>query len=87
MDERRIRDMLKLLAQGLSAAEAARAVLGTATPEPPAPATVKAQLTEAFAHFDEPEPDELLSGSLSALGHDVTLREVVYPLLRELGTA
>ena len=86
-DERRIRQMLDLLAQGLSAAEAAHAILQTAPSEPIPATTVREQLAGAFARFDEPAADELFSGSLAALGEDATLQEVIYPLLRELGDA
>jgi DNA-binding transcriptional MerR regulator len=86
-DERRVHRMKQLLAGGLSAAEAARAVLD----EPPAP-TADADLSQqvaalrsALEDFDEPAAQAALDRLLVTLSPATVLREVVLPYLRELG--
>ena len=86
-DERRVHRMKQLLAGGLSAAEAARAVLD----EPPAPAAdadvpqEAAALRSALDDFDEPAAQAALDRLLVHLSPTTVLRDVVLPYLRELG--
>jgi MerR family transcriptional regulator, light-induced transcriptional regulator len=97
-DEMRVRRMQAHLTQGLSAAEAARAVLGEDIPaeadfspaaEPhQAPATAN-QLSVAFRQaldaFDEPAAQAVLDRLMSDLSLPTALRDVVVPYLTELG--
>jgi DNA-binding transcriptional MerR regulator len=90
----RVRLMQAYLDQGLSAAEAARAVLDG---EPPAgtgaggPAhhdqltDATATLTAALDAFDEPAAHAVLDRLLSTLTVETVLRDVVLPYLRALG--
>ncbi len=86
-DERRVHRMKQLLAGGLSAAEAARAVLD----EPPVPAADAdvpqevAALRSALDGFDEPAAQAALDRLLVQLAPTTVLRDVVLPYLRELG--
>jgi DNA-binding transcriptional MerR regulator len=97
-DEMRVRRMQAHLTQGLSAAEAARAVLGEDIPaeadfspaaEPHhAPATAS-ELSVAFRQsldaFDEPAAQAVLDRLMSDLSLPTALRDVVVPYLTELG--
>jgi DNA-binding transcriptional MerR regulator len=90
----RVRRMLAYLDQGLSAAEAARAVVDG---EPPAgtaaggPAhhdrltDATATLAAALDEFDEPAAHAVLDRLLSTLTVETVLRDVVLPYLRALG--
>ncbi|MGO9295940.1 MAG: MerR family transcriptional regulator [Streptosporangiaceae bacterium] len=97
-DESRVRRMQAHLAHGLSAAEAARAVLGEDGPagadlspaaEPHrAPATASepsAALRQALDAFDEPAAQAVLDRLVSDLSLTAVLRDVVVPYLTELG--
>jgi MerR family transcriptional regulator, light-induced transcriptional regulator len=97
-DEWRIRRMQAHLADGLSAAEAARTVLredgsGGAVPARPAEpdlaaATVTelaAALRQAFDAYDELAAQAVLDRLLSDLSVTAVLRDVVLPYLAELG--
>ena len=94
-DAGRVRRMQAQLAQGLSAAEAARAVLdedgGAATaPAESAAVTVplgdlSAALRWALESFDEPAAQAILDRLLSDLSPTAVLRDVVVPYLSELG--
>jgi DNA-binding transcriptional MerR regulator len=89
-DLERVRLMRKHLADGLAAAEAAAAALGTAVAgeqAPPAlsPAAVREELTEALDRFDEPRAQALLDRLLAVASVDMLLSEVILPYLRELG--
>jgi methanogenic corrinoid protein MtbC1 len=97
-DAARVRRMQAHLAQGLSAAEAARAVLGeegaagtgsgrAAGPDR-APSTVgelSADLRRALDAFDEPAAQAVLDRLVSDLSVTTVLRDVVLPYLTELG--
>jgi DNA-binding transcriptional MerR regulator/methylmalonyl-CoA mutase cobalamin-binding subunit len=97
-DEMRVRRMQAHLTQGLSAAEAARAVLGEDIPAETdfspaagphqAPATA-GELSGAFRQaldaFDEPAAQAVLDRLLSDLSLPTALRDVVVPYLTELG--
>jgi DNA-binding transcriptional MerR regulator len=96
-DELRVRRMQAHLARGLSAAEAARAVLGEDDParaeasgaEPDrAPATASelpGALRQALDAFDEPAAQAILDRLMSDLSLPALLRDYVVPYLAELG--
>jgi MerR family transcriptional regulator, light-induced transcriptional regulator len=93
-DARRVRRMQAHLARGLSAAEAARAVLGEdngAGPDPgqhraaPAASELPGALRQALDAFDEPAAQAALDRLVSDLSLTTVLRDVVLPYLAELG--
>ena len=97
-DEWRIRRMQAHLADGLSAAEAARAVLREDSPagadlspaaEPqlaaPAASELSAALRQALDTFDEPAAQAVLDRLMSGLSLPTVLRDFVVPYLTELG--
>ena len=95
-DALRVRRMQAHLAHGLSAAEAARAVLGqdsgaghgrAAGPDrvPAAESELSGALRQALDAFDEPAAQAVLDRLLSDLSLTAVLRDVVLPYLTELG--
>ena len=95
-DEWRIRRMQAYLADGLSAAEAARAALsGDASTPPGRPAGLplaasagdglSAALRQALDAFDEPAAKAVLERLLADLSVPAVLRDVVLPYLADLG--
>lgn len=100
-DERRVRRMQALLAQGLSAAEAARAARDDVVVEldaaPPAggngatgsaPVDVgelRRDLARALEAMDEPAAQQVLDTLLAHLTVDSAVRDVVMPYLHDLG--
>ena len=93
-DATRVRRMQAHLAHGLSAAEAARAVLGEdsgarADPgraaAPPTASQLSDGLRQALDAFDEPAAQAVLDRLLSDLSLATVLRDVVLPYLTELG--
>jgi len=97
-DESPIRRMQAHLAHGLSAAEAARAVLGedswtqadhgwAGAPLRAAPAVgpLSGDLRQALDAFDEPAAQAVLDRLLSDLSLTAVLRDIVMPYLTELG--
>jgi DNA-binding transcriptional MerR regulator len=87
-DERRVRAMQEHLAAGVSAAEAADAVLGAARRDPPAPQDVRrrrAELAAALTGFDEPRALALLGAVLTQLGDEAAIDAVIFPVLRQIG--
>jgi MerR family transcriptional regulator, light-induced transcriptional regulator len=95
-DESRIRRMQAHLARGLSAAEAAQAVLGqdngaghgrAAGPDGDASAAseLSGALRQALDAFDEPAAQAALDRLVSDLSVTTVLRDVVLPYLTELG--
>ena len=97
-DELRIRRMQGYLVDGLSAAEAARTVLGEDDPsgmeptravEPQVTAStvdeLAAALRQALDAFDEPGAQAVLDRLLSDLSLGAALRDVVVPYLADLG--
>ena len=97
-DALRVRRMQAHLARGLSAAEAARAVLGedsgagadpgrAAGPHraPPAAGELSGDLRQALDAFDEPAAQAVLDRLVSDLSLTAVLRDVVLPYLAELG--
>jgi len=88
-DASRVRQMQDQLARGLSAAEAARAVLGEATTPGPDPLPVVSELSGALRRaldaFDEAAAQAVLDRLMSGLSLTTVLRDVVLPYLAELG--
>ena len=97
-DEWRIRQMQAYLAEGLSAAEAARTVLregGSASTEPAPPAgpdlaaatvsELATALRQALDAFDEPSAQAVFDRLVSELSLTAVLRDVVLPYLADLG--
>lgn len=97
-DESRVRRMQAHLAHGLSAAEAAQAVLGEdagaranlgrATGPygaPRAASELSGDLRQALDAFDEPAAQAVLDRLMSDLSLTTVLRDVVVPYLTELG--
>jgi MerR family transcriptional regulator, light-induced transcriptional regulator len=97
-DESRVRRMQAHLAHGLSAAEAAQAVLGEdagaradlgrASGPPRAPraaSELSGDLRQALDAFDEPAAQAVLDRLMSDLSLTTVLRDVVVPYLTELG--
>ena len=95
-DARRVRRMQAHLTRGLSAAEAAQAVLGEdsgvrtdpvpSTPSIPSTASeLRGALRTALDAFDEPAAQAVLDRLVSDLCLTTVLREVVLPFLAELG--
>ena len=96
-DALRVGRMQAHLARGLSAAEAARAVLGEdsgagrprpgrrADRAPPAAGELAGALRQALDAFDEPAAQAVLDRLLSDLSLTTVLRDVVLPYLTELG--
>ncbi|HTL22429.1 MAG TPA: MerR family transcriptional regulator [Mycobacteriales bacterium] len=89
-DAERIRRMQQHLAAGLSAAEAAQAVLAQDGPAVSAPGALGVgELAEALRDtleaFDEPGAQAVLDRLLSDLSLPTVLRDVVMPYLRDLG--
>jgi DNA-binding transcriptional MerR regulator len=91
-DESRIRRMQAYLAEGLSAAEAARAALEGGTSPTPGPLAGPATGGEPFAElrraldaFDEPAAQAVLDRLMAELSLPAVLRDVVLPYLADLG--
>jgi MerR family transcriptional regulator, light-induced transcriptional regulator len=88
-DELRVRAMQDQLAAGLSAAEAARAALA-AVASPPADgaagvAQLRGDLAAALTKFDAIRAHALIDRLLAELGTDDVTRDVILPLLRDIG--
>jgi len=94
-DALRVRRMQAHLADGLSAAEAARAVLGQDSRAdgraggtgrvPTTESELSGALRQALDAFDEPTAQAVLDRLLSDLSLTAVLRDVVLPYLTELG--
>jgi len=87
-DALRVRRMQAHLARGLSAAEAARAVLGEdsgAGADPGRAGELSGDLRQALDAFDEPAAQAVLDRLVSDLSLTAVLRDVVLPYLAELG--
>ena len=91
-DERRVRRMLEHLAEGLSAAEAARLTLADDA-EPvqdddsaaPTPGAIGEPLQRALDQFDEAGAHAALDRLLASFALETVLREAILPYLHELG--
>ena len=97
-DERRVRRMAALIADGLSAAEAARAVGQQSPPAPAQPRAdpggsatggigqaVAASFGRVLSAFDEPAAQMVLDRMLSELSLTTVLRDILLPYLHDLG--
>ena len=91
-DVRRVQRMRAYLADGLSAAEAARAVLAEVAPPAPDPLTVRmaeaggpANLRLALDDLDERAAHAVLDQLFGALTVEAVVRDVLMPYLHELG--
>ncbi|HWD78672.1 MAG TPA: cobalamin B12-binding domain-containing protein [Kribbella sp.] len=91
-DVRRVQRMRAYLAGGLSAAEAARAVLAEVAPPAPDPLTVRmalaggpANLRVALGDLDERAAHAVLDQLFGALTVEAVIRDVLMPYLHELG--
>jgi DNA-binding transcriptional MerR regulator len=90
-DVTRVEAMRRQIAEGLSAAEASRQVLGTVSPgdgargDGPAIAEPVAELRLALEAFDDASAHAAIDRLLASLSVETFLRDVVLPLLREIG--
>lgn len=88
-DEARIRRMTRLIADGLSAAEAARHALADDEVQPEADVPILAQLADqlrsALDGFDGAGAHAAFDRLLASVSIDVVLVDVVLPYLRDLG--
>jgi len=92
-DERRVRAMQALLAGGVSARQAAEAVLSTsAEGAPPSPVAVggaieetRSRLTQTLGQFDDVGANAVLDRLLANWGVATVLSEVIVPYLVDLG--
>lgn len=87
-DEARVRRMLGHLTKGLAASEAARAALSDSGAGPLAAdglAAVRIELREALEDFDTRRANALLDRALAILSTERALREVILPVLHEVG--
>jgi methanogenic corrinoid protein MtbC1 len=90
-DLARVQAMKAYLAEGLSAAEAARLALATPSVGPapevtgPALAEPLRELERALSSFDEPGAHAAIDTLLASVSVEAFLREAVLPVLRDLG--
>ncbi len=89
-DETRVLRTKALIAEGLSAAEAARRALGPEGPteeeeDAPAAEGLAAELREALDGFDEDGANRALDGLLAALTLETVMQQVLLPYLHLLG--
>ena len=83
-DERRVRQMRRQIAAGLSAAEAARVALGT----PAGPVSAERLLSDldgALSALDEPAAQATLDRTFESLDLETALAQVILPFLHDLG--
>jgi methanogenic corrinoid protein MtbC1 len=83
-DERRVREMRRQIAAGLSAAEAARVALGTSA-RPASPQRFLTQLDRALTALDEPAAQATLDRTFESLDLETALAQVILPFLHDLG--
>lgn len=90
-DEFRVRAMQDHLDAGLSAAEAARAALATDAAAPATAAVdvahLRSELTRSLTEYDAIGAHAVIDRLLAELGADAAIRDVILPLLRDLGEA
>ena len=83
-DERCVREMTRHIAAGLSAAEAARVVLGT-SPVPVPAGELLERLDVALTALDEPSAQVALDQTFGSFELEAALAQVILPFLRALG--
>jgi DNA-binding transcriptional MerR regulator len=85
-DERRVRQMQRGVAEGLAAAEAARAALAAT---PPAGGSdsggAAAELRDALDRFDDAAANAALDSLFATFTFETVARDALLPLLREIG--
>jgi len=84
VDERRVREMRRQIAAGLSAAEAARVAL-SAPAEPVSVEGLLSRLDRDLTALDEPAAQVTLDRTFDSLDLDTALAQVILPFLRDLG--
>jgi DNA-binding transcriptional MerR regulator len=84
-DAARVARMRAALAEGLSAAEAARVALAESRPPAVGLEDAAARLRTAVGRFDEPGVHAVLDQCLAGFGVEVVLREVILPTLAQVG--
>ena len=84
-DAQRVARMRRALDQGLSAAEAARAALDTASASVAMIETAQARLLEAARQYDEAGIHAVLDEGISAFGLEAFARDLVLPTLVDIG--
>jgi hypothetical protein len=82
---KRVAAMRRLLEDGLSAAEAARAVLAGAQPSERMLDAAAGHLLEAIRGYDEAAVQAVLDESLAAFALETVLRELILPTLVQIG--
>jgi MerR family transcriptional regulator, light-induced transcriptional regulator len=83
-DERRVREMSRQMASGLSAAEAARVVLGAPDSSVPADQLL-GRLDASLTALDEPSAQAVLDQTFASFDLETALAQVILPFLRNLG--
>lgn len=84
-DAERVEQMKRALAEGLSAAEAARRVLEPVRPEEAGLEHARARLLAAAHAYDESAIHSILDEALAGFALETVLRELVLPVLRGIG--
>ncbi len=84
-DARRVARMRQGLDQGLSAAEAARAALASARPSEGVLEDAAVRLLAAVHDYDEPAVHSVLDESFAAFGLEAVLRDLILPVLAQVG--
>ncbi len=84
-DAERVARMRRGLAQGLSAAQAARAAVAEARPSAGLLEDAAARLLQAIREYDEATLQAVLDESFAAFGLEAVLRELILPALAQVG--
>lgn len=84
-DAERVGQMKRALAEGLSAAEAARHVLSPVRPKEDGLGSARERLLAAAHAYDEGAMHSILDEALGGFSLETVLRELVLPVLREIG--
>ncbi|MFL5865237.1 MAG: MerR family transcriptional regulator [Solirubrobacteraceae bacterium] len=84
-DAERVARMRRGLADGLSAAEAARAALQSPRPSDGFLQDAAGRLLSAIEAYDEAGVHAVLDASFAAFGLEAVLRDVIFPTLRQVG--
>jgi MerR family transcriptional regulator, light-induced transcriptional regulator len=84
-DAARVERMRRALAQGLSAAEAARVALETGQRSDGLIESARTRLLDAVRAYDEAGVNAVLDEAIAVLGLEAFVRELVLPILYEIG--